>query len=33
MGSRARELVSGCGVWQHASVTTFAVIIIAERVG
>ena len=29
----ARELVLGGWVWQHATVTSFAMIIIEERVG
>jgi hypothetical protein len=33
VGRRARELVLAGRVWQHATMTTFAVIIIAERVG
>lgn len=33
VGARARKLVSADPVWQHATVTTFTVIIIAERVG
>jgi hypothetical protein len=33
VGHRARDLVLADGVWQHANVTNFGVIIIAERVG
>jgi hypothetical protein len=33
VGRPARKLVSADPVWQHATVTTFTVIIIAERVG
>ena len=33
VGRAARKLVSAEGVWQHAIMTTFSVIIIAERVG
>ena len=33
VGRPAQELVAAATVWQYATVTTFAVIIIAERVG
>jgi hypothetical protein len=33
VGELARQLVAADSVWHHATVTSFAVIIIAERVG